>query len=154
MQDRATFFLNIKQSANYLKQLAVGNEPVVIHIVDSKRKAQLGQFVAFHAKLRHTLYEFCNKLFRTRVHNTNKSTHLWNRPPRSHRHQICRWHVALEGSAVAREETWTHQCSGHRNCLNLACGTASQDALFRQHRLKETDSNQYSEIEEKSAFLK
>lgn len=42
---------------NYLKEFTIGDETVVIHIVDSEREPQLGQLVALHAELRHSLDE-------------------------------------------------------------------------------------------------
>lgn len=41
----------------YLKEFTVGDEAVVVHVVDSEREPQLGQLVALHAELRHSLDE-------------------------------------------------------------------------------------------------
>lgn len=47
----------IDSSGTYLIQLAVGNVPVVVHVIDAERETQLGQFVALDAELRYALDE-------------------------------------------------------------------------------------------------
>lgn len=40
-----------------LEELSVGDEPVIVHVVDAESEAQLRQLVALHAELRHALDE-------------------------------------------------------------------------------------------------
>lgn len=46
------------QKTTYLEQFPVRYEPVVVHIVNSEGKSQLGEFVSFDAELRYALDEF------------------------------------------------------------------------------------------------
>lgn len=41
----------------YLEQFTVGDEPVVVHVIDAESETQFGQLVALHAELRHALDE-------------------------------------------------------------------------------------------------
>jgi hypothetical protein len=47
----------------HLKQFPVGDEPVIVHVVDSKREPQLRELVPLNAKLRDSLDKFCNETF-------------------------------------------------------------------------------------------
>lgn len=57
----------IGQHEHYLKQLPVGDEAVIVHVVDAEGEAQLGQLVALNAELRHALDELLEIHLR---HNT------------------------------------------------------------------------------------